>query len=119
MRSVYALLVVVAFATSARAAGPLSAKDAADHIGETAKVCGTVASTNFASKSKRQPTFLNLDAPYPNQIFTVVIWGSDRPKFGTPEVSLMGKKVCATGAIREYRGKPEIVATDPEQLVPQ
>jgi hypothetical protein len=45
-----------------------------------------------------------------------VIWGSDRPKFGTPEVQLMGKQLCATGKIEAYKGKPEIVATDPRQL---
>jgi hypothetical protein len=30
--------------------------------------------------------FLNLDQPYPREVFTVLIWGSDRAKFGTPEV---------------------------------
>ena len=69
-------------------------------------VCGTVASTNFAARSKGQPTYLNLDRPYPNQVFTVLIWGSDRPKFGAPETTLMGKKLCATGTIKAYRGKP-------------
>jgi micrococcal nuclease len=97
----------------------LAALDAADHIGEVATVCGTVASTNFAIRSKGQPTYLNLDRPYPNQVFTILIWGSDRPKFGTPETTLLGKRVYATGAIKEYRGKPEIVATDPRQLTTQ
>jgi DNA/RNA endonuclease YhcR with UshA esterase domain len=40
-------------------------------------------------------------------------------KFGTPETTLLGKRVYATGAIKEYRGKPEIVATDPRQLTTQ
>ena len=75
-----------------------------------------VASANYAVKSKGQPTFLNLDQPYPNQVFTVMIWGSDRAKFGEPENKLLGKKVCASGLIRAYRGKPEIIATDPKQL---
>jgi antitoxin HicB len=44
-----------------------------------------VASTIFAAHSKGQPTFLNLDQPYPTHIFTALIWGSDRPKFGQPE----------------------------------
>jgi hypothetical protein len=80
------------------------------------KLCGLVVSANFATKSKGQPTFLNFDQPYPSQIFTVMIWGSDRPKFGAPEQTFMGKRVCATGVIKEFRGKPEIVATDPRQL---
>jgi micrococcal nuclease len=98
------------------AADELTTTQAPSHIGETATVCGVVASANYASRSNRQPTFLNLDRAYPNHIFTVVIWGSDRSKFDAPEVSLMGKRLCAKGSIKEYKGKPEIVASDPSQL---
>ena len=42
---------------------------------------------------------MDLDEPYPRQIFTILIWGSDRPKFGEPEVKYENKKVCATGLI--------------------
>ena len=97
-------------------AAELSAQEAASHVGETASVCGTVASANYSVRTKGQPTFLNLDQPYPKQVFTVLIWGSDRAKFGTPEVQFMGKRLCATGRIESYKGKPEIVATDPRQL---
>ncbi len=100
----------------ALAANTIAAQDAAAHIGETATVCGTVVSANYAVKSKGQPTFLNLDRPYPNQVFTIMIWGSDRAKFGEPENTLLGKKVCANGQIRAYRGKPEIIATNPSQV---
>ena len=101
------------------AAAELTSQQAASHVGETATVCGTVASANYATRIKGQPTFLNLDQPYPRQLFTVVIWGSDRTKFGTPEVQLIGKRLCATGKVESYKGKPEIVATDPAQLVPK
>jgi hypothetical protein len=109
-------LVLSATRMPALAADTLTAQDAAAHVGETATVCGTVMSANYAAKSKGQPTFLNFDRPYPNQIFTVMIWGSDRAKFGEPENNLVGKKVCATGSITSYRGKPEIIATNPKQL---
>jgi hypothetical protein len=98
------------------AAGELTTTQAASHVGETAAVCGVVASANYASRSNSQPTFLNLDRAYPNHIFTVVIWGSDRSKFDAPEVSLMGKRLCTNGTIKEYKGKAEIVASDPSQL---
>jgi hypothetical protein len=113
------VLALVAQVAAAQTTGTLTPQQAAAHIGETATVCGIVASTNYASRSKREPTYLNFERPFPNQIFTVLIWGSDRPKFGEPENKLMGKRVCATGIIKEYRGKPEIVATDPRQLVAQ
>lgn len=90
--------------------------EAKQHVGSVATVCGKVLSPRFASSTKGQPTFLNLDKPYPNQEFTVVIWGSDRPKFGVPEVVYRDKSVCVTGAITAYRGGAEIVATDPKQI---
>jgi len=64
----------------------------------------------------RSPTLLHLDKPYPQQPFTIVIWGNDRPKFGTPEVEYKGKRVCTTGLITEFRGTPEIVAKDASQI---
>jgi hypothetical protein len=109
--------VAVHVATPAVAANMLTAAQAAEHVGENATVCGVVASTRYAAGTKGQPTFLNFDLPYPRQIFSVVIWGSDRLKFGTPETTLMGKRACATGTIQSFRGKAEIIATDPQQLV--
>ncbi len=94
----------------------LTAVEAKEHFGETATVCGEVVSTRYAASTKGQPTFLNLDKPYPNQIFTVVIWGRNRSKFGRPEVEYNQKRICVTGKIGEYRGVPEIVADDPKQI---
>jgi DNA/RNA endonuclease YhcR with UshA esterase domain len=94
----------------------LSAAEAKDHFGENATVCGEVAGTRYVASSKGQPTFLNLDKPYPNQIFTVVIWGDNRSKFGTPESGYKGKNVCVTGKITAYAGLPEIVVDDPKQI---
>jgi hypothetical protein len=94
----------------------LTASEAKEHFGETAIVCGAVVSTRYAESSKGQPTFLNLDKPYPNQIFTVVIWGSSRSKFKTPEEDYKDKKICVTGKITAYDGLPEIIADDPKQI---
>jgi hypothetical protein len=98
-------------------AASLAPKDAVSHIGENATVCGVVALTNFDADTQFWPTFLDFGKPYPHQVFTAVILGADRAKFGTPETTLQGKRVCASGTIREYRGKPEIILTDPRRLV--
>ena len=95
----------------------LAATEAKNHLGEIATVCGNVVSTRYAASSKGQPTFLNLDKPYPAQIFTIVIWGGNRSKFGKPEGDYNGKRVCVRGKIAEYRGTPEIVADDPTKIV--
>ena len=94
----------------------LTATQAKDHIGEQATVCGKVVSTGFAESSRGRPTFLNFDKPYPDQIFTLVIWGSDRSKFGDPETKYRGKRVCVTGKISAFKGVPELVANEPAQI---
>lgn len=100
----------------AGSAETITAAEAKNHIGETATVCGKVESANYAARSRGQPTFLNLDEPYPHQIFTVLIWGSDRDNFKRPEKTYDGESVCVTGKIVEYRGVPEIVARAPDQI---
>jgi DNA/RNA endonuclease YhcR with UshA esterase domain len=102
--------------TSLACGAPISPEDATSHVGETATVCGVVASAKFAANSRSQPTFIDLGKAYPNAAFTAVIFGDDRAKFGTPETALRGKRVCVTGQIRDCRGKPEIILSDPSQL---
>ena len=46
----------------------------------------------------------------------MVIFGSDREKFGTPETSLRGKRICVTGKIQDRSGLPQIILNDPKQL---
>ena len=95
----------------------LRPNEAAARAGETATVCGRVAGATFARTIPGQPTFLNLDRPYPDQPFTVVIWGDDRPGFGEPENRFTGRPICVTGLIRLHKGKPEIVVRRPGEIV--
>ena len=84
----------------------LTPAQAKDHVGETATVCGTIAGETTATGSRGTPTFINLDEPYPHQVFTVLIWGSDKAAVGKfPETG----RVCVKGPITLYRGVPEIV----------
>ena len=111
------LIFFLALTVSAFAQETISPEDAAKFTGQQMTVCGTVASAHYAARSKGQPTFLNLNKPYPKQIFTVLIWGSDRGKFEEPpEVLYSGKEICVTGMIRSYRGGPEIIVKDPSQI---
>lgn len=91
-------------------------QQARDHVGETARVCGQVASEHFAFKSRGQPTFLNLGRPYPHQAFTAIIRGLDRGKFGHPEQRYFNRRICVTGLTKLYRGRPEMVLKDPRLI---
>jgi DNA/RNA endonuclease YhcR with UshA esterase domain len=60
---------------------------------------------------------LNVGGAYPNQKFSVVIKGSNRDKFKEPpEKMFAGKTICVTGHITMYKGRPEIVVSDPKQI---
>lgn len=84
---------------------------------QTKTVCGKIAGTQYAGKIKGQPALLHMGKPYPEHVFTIVIWGADRGKFnGAPEDLYRGKEVCVTGMIVEHNGKPQIVVKDPSQI---
>ena len=50
------LLIGLGFAQSA-----ISAEEAKSHVGERASVCGLVVGARYASGSRGNPTFINLD----------------------------------------------------------
>jgi len=75
-----------------------------------------VVDGRWASGSRRQPTFLNFGKPYPNHVFTALIWSQHRVKFGSPEKDLLGKNVCIEGRISEYQGRPQIEVREPRQI---
>lgn len=95
----------------------LAPADAASHVGEEATVCGVITGAKFSDHRNRQPTFLDFGPPHPDQEFTVLIWGADRAKFDYAPESLRGEKICVTGTITEFKGKPEIKVSEPSQIV--
>ena len=109
MRVLPAAFLLALASGMAVTAQTISAAEASQHVGQHATVCGEIAGEHTATNSRGTPTFINLDKPYPRQVFTVLIWGDDKAAVGNfPESG----KVCATGTITEYRGTPEIVIHD-------
>ncbi|MDP4148831.1 MAG: S1/P1 nuclease [Bacteroidota bacterium] len=83
--------------------------------GSTTTLCDKVYTTRYFESS--QMTLLNVGAAYPNQKLTIMIKGEDRGKFKVaPETAYANKSICVTGVVTEYRGKPEIIVTDPGQI---
>lgn len=114
LRSTNALILLLSIMLLPAAAQAIPAADAKNHTGEKARVCGTVADERTATSSRGKPTFINLDSRYPNQVFTILIWGDDRKNVG--EVPRVGAHACASGVIQDYRGVPEIVVRNGKQL---
>ena len=114
MKSILSILILLS--TSLLLSSTYSTKEASRHIGEQTTICGTVYSGYYAQNSRGKPTFINLDGRYPNQKFTVVIWGNNRHKFRSPEKQYNGKRICVTGIIDSYRGIPQIDVSNKGQI---
>jgi hypothetical protein len=113
-RGALASVLVSLIALSSANAQTISTAEAKNHIGENATVCGKVAGERTPTSSRGEPTFINLDSAYPNQVFTILVWGDDRKNVG--ELPRVGSHVCAKGQISDYHGVPEIVVRTSGQL---
>ena len=116
-RIVGPLVIAAVLAAGATfAADALDPAEAANHVGEEATVCGEVTGAKYSDHRKRKPTFIDFGPPHPNQLFTALIWGEYRDKFDYVPESLLGKTICVSGTISEYKGKAEIKVSDPTQI---
>jgi len=107
-------LLLSGFLSFAQAKVPVDS--VSKHIGDTVVVCAEV----YGVKSLEKLTFINLGAAYPNSPLTLVIFAKDLPNFKTaPETLYSNKKICVTGKLEEFKGKPQIVITKPEEIVLQ
>ena len=104
------LAVALILLTTPAIAATISVQDAAQHAGEMTTVEG-VAHVHVSQKA----SFLDIGAPYPDQPFQAVIFADHAKAFGDL-MKYDGKTVDVTGRIRGYKGKPEIVLTEPSQL---
>jgi hypothetical protein len=74
----------------------------------------TVANEHIATSSRGKPTFIDLDAAFPDQTFAILVWDEDRQNVGA--LPRTGTHVCATGLISYYHGVPQIIVRSSEQL---
>lgn len=95
--------------TSARFNKPLNASDITDHYNETVSVTTKI----FGHKNIRGMTLVDAGGKYPNQLFTIVLKGNAQAL----SKGIVNKTVQVTGTVINYRGKPEIIITDPANLV--
>lgn len=74
-------------------------------------VTGKVASVSIRPKV----TLINLDQPFPDSPFTLVVFPTTTNQFGDLK-ALDGKNVEAKGKIKRFHEKPEIVLDNTNQL---
>jgi hypothetical protein len=82
--------------------------DAAGHIGENVRICAKIS----GYKALGGMTLINLGAAYPNQLLTIVLRDAAKDEYKVAE----GQTICVSGRIEIFKGKPEIVVTDPKQV---
>ena len=93
----------------------IDVKDAAKHIGETVVITDKIYGGKFLVGPGL--TLLDMGGAHPNEVLTLLIKGDDRKKFTkAPEDLFNGKNVTVTGTVIDYKGKPEIIITDPAQI---
>ncbi|MFN2437709.1 MAG: hypothetical protein ABR503_00820 [Chitinophagaceae bacterium] len=89
-----------------------------NYVGDSVNVCGKIISGRYLQGNDTRPTLLNVGAPYPNQLLTVVIYGADRQNFEeAPEYFYKEKEVCISGVVELYNNKPQIVVRNKSQLL--
>lgn len=99
------------------AKGQVATSQAKYFIGDEATVCGKVVATRYKPNGGADPTYLNLDKPFPDVIFSVIVFGKNRINFTyKPEELLLNKNICVTGLVGDYKGIPQIIVTGPHQI---
>ncbi len=92
----------------------VGACEADNYLYEEIIIQGKIAS---AYCSKTNTVFLNFGSVYPKQCFVAVIFNSYHDKFvKDPEKYYADKTVRIKGKISEYKGKPQIILKNPEQI---
>lgn len=79
-------------------------------IGKPVSVKGKV----YGFKTLGNMTLVDLGAPHPNELLTVVLKGDARDSYAP--VLLKGKIISVSGIVQNYHGKPEIVITERKYL---
>ena len=103
-------------------------REAKNHITEITEVCGTIFQvrvdlpesildeSDLRGVSGVQITHLFFGQPYPDHVFSGLVWGAYLREFPYKPKSLEGQEICLFGKITRYRGKPAMVLFRPEQI---
>ncbi|MCZ4243556.1 hypothetical protein [Pedobacter punctiformis] len=113
MKKLSLLLFVISASYFAKGQTLILSKDAGQYIGKTVTICDSVYSTKALDKV----SLINLGGAFPKELLTIVINKEDKNKFPSEPASMfLGNNLCVSGIITEFKGKTQIVVTDPKQI---
>jgi DNA/RNA endonuclease YhcR with UshA esterase domain len=112
------LIVIFCFAeVAAFAQTQIKIEDAKINEGDSVKICNKIFSGKYLASAKDPVTLLDFGGNYPDQLLTLVIHNDTRNLFNKPpEEYYKGAQVCVTGVIKIFKGKPEILINNPNQI---
>lgn len=98
---------------------PIEWRNAKDHVDQRVALIGVVKDYRYMPNTRGEPTFINIGERFPNKDrLTVVVWGSDREKFGMAlSDRLVGRTVCVIGTVTMRDNSPQISIKWPRELV--
>lgn len=110
-------LIIIIFSsltfTIANAQKRILIDDASKNIGQKVIICDSVYSIKVLSSL----TFLNIGGDYPKQKLTLVFYKKDLYLLNVePETMYKFKKVCISGKLIQYEGKPQMVIKALKQI---
>jgi len=114
MKKLPLIILLIAIAFSAKSQTLILAKDAAQYIGKNVSICDSV----YSAKALDKLTLINLGGNYPKELITIVINKEDEHKFPSePSGMFIGNHICVTGIVSDFKGKKQILVTDPKQII--
>jgi TonB family protein len=109
-----ALLLAAALPLAAAPDAPptIAPEEASRYVGKEVIVQGTISQIAL---TVNLTTHINMGGRYPDHVFTATILRAKQPLFAGVK-DLEGRLAQVQGVVNLYRGKPEIMLTDPNQL---
>lgn len=96
----------------------ISSSEIKDHIGQIVSICDRIVDGKFLETGITKPTLLNVGGAYPNHVFTIVINFESRANFPfKPEEFYLNKRVCVSGKLVDFKGKPQMIVMSPADMI--
>lgn len=117
MKTIFIFFLLLTGLSASVPAQTITCGEVSSYVGQSITICTEVKGVSVDSAIKQIPTLLFLCAPFPRQVLNVVIRKDVAAKFSTSPTTWNGKQICVTGTISIYKGKPEIVVKNKDQIV--